>query len=52
MSEDTCGACGHSLAREVHDPRDGCLHGWEYNDNGIATTDGCRCELTIAGQRW
>lgn len=47
----SCPGCGHSLAKEVHDPRDGCLAGWEWDDDtGIATVDGCRCDLTVAGQ--
>lgn len=41
---DSC-PCGHSWAGHDHDS--GCHTGWEYNgpDPGIASKDGCMCQL-------
>lgn len=45
-----CPGCGHLLSKEVHDPRDGCLEGWDWGPDGIFTKEGCNCPLTVAGQ--
>jgi hypothetical protein len=43
MSEASCETCGH--AWDDHYKNDGCYGGWEYNADGIAVNDGCRCLL-------
>lgn len=43
-----CPWCGHAMTREVHDPDDGCLADWEWDEHGIATKHGCDCSLTLA----
>jgi hypothetical protein len=35
--------CGHPW--EEHNKTVGCLDGWEYDDEGIVTTEGCGCQL-------
>lgn len=46
-----CPGCGHEMDERFHDSELGCLVGWEWDEHGIATKDGCRCPLTIAGAR-
>lgn len=40
--DETCSGCGHP-ARE-HVMGIGCSHGWVYDDQGLAVTDGCDCQ--------
>lgn len=40
---DTCPLCDHTWTQ--HHNQLGCLHGWEYNEEGTAVTDGCECKL-------
>jgi len=41
---DGCPVCGHE--KDDHDPRDGCIDGWEYGADGFATVEGCYCRIT------
>lgn len=42
--DDPCPGCGHHLAAHTSD---GCLHDWEYDEDGNATHDGCYCNLRL-----
>ena len=42
---DLCPGCGDPLARHESD---GCAVGWRYDASGVATTEGCLCNLTLA----
>jgi hypothetical protein len=43
---DLCPGCGHVLG--VHADSFGCIHGWTYDADGFAVTEGCECPLTLA----
>ena len=43
---DACPLCGHMLSAHYTDF--GCQAGWEYNDEGIVTVEGCECHLSLA----
>lgn len=45
---DPCPGCGHVLG--IHAAELGCVHGWTYDHDGHAVTDGCECPLTLALQ--
>lgn len=41
--EKTCKECGHHWGD--HYKNDRCYGGWEYDEQGLAIKDGCRCLL-------
>lgn len=47
----TCPWCSHSMDEAVHDPETGCLNGWRWDEDGVATKLGCDCPLTLASER-
>lgn len=42
LFNDAC-PCGHEW--EVHTHEDGCLDSWEWDGEGLATREGCKCQL-------
>ena len=40
---ETCSDCGHDWT--VHNIHDGCTDGWTWDEEGIATHEGCYCQL-------
>lgn len=40
--------CDHDW--DLHDPVIGCVAGWEWDETGLATTEGCECLATLARQ--
>lgn len=40
-STPTCG-CGHTASEHVQGV--GCTNGWQYDAEGMSTTDGCDCQ--------
>lgn len=41
-----CPGCGHVLG--VHADTFGCVHGWTYDNDGHAVTEGCDCPLVLS----
>lgn len=48
VQPDICSSCGHDWSQ--HHRADGCYHGWQYDEAGIASANGCPCPLAkVAG---
>lgn len=45
---DACPGCGHEMS--MHSIENGCHEGYEYDEQGLSTQDGCHCGLTLAQQ--